>query len=611
MQRLLDEYFEELGFKADANIVFEKSTDGGLRVIKQAQNIRVIYSHVSQIGRAAMIVADRKEENDYDIKEISPLKDLGVMIDCSRNAVCKVSTVKKIARIIAMLGYNELLIYMEDTYEVEGFPLFGYLRGRYTREELKEISDYCDRLGIKFTPCIQTLAHIMQPKRWAGMDELYDTRDILLVGDEKVYALIDAMFKTFYENTSAKKIHIGMDEAFAVGLGRYLNKHGLRDRYDIISEHLQRISEIAEKYGFKLEIWGDMFLRFASSGKQYTENGEIISLDPEIIAKFPKNVEIVYWDYYSTDKKRYDAMIKTYKQFPNDVAFAGGLWKYKGFIPDNDYSVRTTAAAIPALINNGIKDVFFTCWADDGAETPMFAVLPSMAYAGLKFYGYGDKEIKSQFKTLTGYDFDDFMLSDFLDSAFSDKAEKTPICPSKYLLYNDLFHGYLDKLIVVDKKKYYTEFLNKIPKLFEGKYGYIFKCQAALAEILKIKYDLGINLRKAYKDGDKARLKELAEDIGVLIEKTEKFYYAFKEQWLTENKPHGFDVQDIRIGGLLWRFKDCKELIGDYLSGKTENIAELDDELTSLAIGNATLSDFNVNLWGCTVTPNVLIGWLG
>ena len=611
MQRLLNEYFSELSFKTKDKIIFEEVKDGGLKVIKNAENIRIVFSRKNQVGRAAMIIADNAEQDQYSISECLPISDLGIMIDCSRNAVCTVATVKKISRTIAMLGYNELLLYMEDTYTVDEFPLFGYLRGRYSKSELREISDYCDFLGLKFTPCIQTLAHLMQPKRWAGMSDLYDVSDILLIGDEKVYSLVDAMFKTFYENTSTKKIHIGMDEAFAVGLGKYFEKHGLRNKYDIISEHLQKVSEIAEKYGFRLEVWGDMFLRFANGGKYYSENGEIVRLNSEITEKLPKNVEIVYWDYYTTDKNRYDSMIKTYKQFPNEVVFVGGLWKWKGFIPDNDYSQRTTAAAIPAILDNGIKEVFFTCWGDDGVESPMFSVLPSMAYASLKLYGYSEKEISSQFKTLTGYDYEDFMLVDFLDNAFSDKTEKTPICPSKYLLYNDLFHGYLDKLVDVEKKKYYAEFLDKVQKLCNGRYGYIFRCQVALAEVLKIKYDMGIELRNAYKSGDKSKLKDLAENIKTLIDKTDKFYYAFKEQWLTENKAHGFDVQDIRIGGLIRRFKDCKETIEDYISGKIDAIEELDDELTAAAIGNATQSDFCVNLWGYIVTPNVLIGWFG
>ena len=61
----------------------------------------------------------------------------GVMIDCSRNAVMNVPTVKRFCDIIAKMGYNTLMLYTEDTYEVDNQPYFGYLRGRYSKEEIK------------------------------------------------------------------------------------------------------------------------------------------------------------------------------------------------------------------------------------------------------------------------------------------------------------------------------------------------------------------------------------------------------------------------------------------------------------------------------------------
>lgn len=58
-------------------------------------------------------------------------KHFGVMIDSSRNAVLKVSAVKKLIDSLQKMGYNTLELYTEDTFEVEGEPYFGYLRGRY------------------------------------------------------------------------------------------------------------------------------------------------------------------------------------------------------------------------------------------------------------------------------------------------------------------------------------------------------------------------------------------------------------------------------------------------------------------------------------------------
>ena len=53
---------------------------------------------------------------------------LGVMIDMSRNAVMSVDSLKKFLPILKKMGYNSVMLYTEDTYEVEGEPFFGYFR---------------------------------------------------------------------------------------------------------------------------------------------------------------------------------------------------------------------------------------------------------------------------------------------------------------------------------------------------------------------------------------------------------------------------------------------------------------------------------------------------
>ena len=94
------------------------------------------------------------------------MKKFGVMLDMSRNAVMKPSEVKNFAKVIKSFGYNMIQLYMEDTYEVENEPYFGYFRGRYTVEELKDMVTHCDEIGVELIPCIQTLAHLNQIFRW-------------------------------------------------------------------------------------------------------------------------------------------------------------------------------------------------------------------------------------------------------------------------------------------------------------------------------------------------------------------------------------------------------------------------------------------------------------
>ena len=77
-----------------------------------------------------------------------------------------------------------------------------------------------------------------------------------------------------------------------------------------------------------------------------------------------------------------------------------------------------------------------------------------------------------------------------------------------------------------------------------------------------------------------------------------KFYAAFRTQWMKENKPYGFEIQDLRLGGLAQRFEVCRDLIGEYLNGKRESIDELEIELLpdNLAHGSNWESVFSANV---------------
>ena len=63
----------------------------------------------------------------------------GVMIDMSRNAVMSVDGLKRFLPLLKKMGYNCVMLYTEDTYEIEGQPFFGYKRGKYTIEELRAV----------------------------------------------------------------------------------------------------------------------------------------------------------------------------------------------------------------------------------------------------------------------------------------------------------------------------------------------------------------------------------------------------------------------------------------------------------------------------------------
>ena len=529
---------------------------------------------------------------------------LGVMIDCSRNAVMSASGLKRFIDVICKMGYDRLLLYMEDVYEIEGEPLFGYMRGRYSKSELKELDEYALSKGIELVPCIQTLAHLNQIFSWGTYAKINDVNDILLVGEERTYRLIDRMLKTCFECFSTKSIHIGMDEAHMLGLGKYLDKHGYTDRNELFLQHLNKVCDMAVNYGFKPMIWSDMFFHLAF-GQYYVKDGEIPKWVRE---KVPKCVELVYWDYYSEDKDLYFSMIEKHLAFDNPVSFAGGAWKWACFTPINGYSIPKTELALRACNQYGIKDRMITLWGDDGNECPAYAVLPTLMYFAECSRGNYDLEnVKQKFNELFEENFDDFIL---LDLRFPDNFQKkSPESNgAKAMFYCDPFIGKYDSAVYgtgAERKQYelFAEQIREAKKRSKN-YGYIFELYEKLCDFLSVKYDLGYRSREAYQAKDKKTLRALVDDYQKAEEKLEIFHKAFQKTWYQDNKPSGFDVQELRIGGLLLRLKSCQERIEKYLSGEITQIEELEVKLVDY-YGGTELEKTIPICWGAAHASTV------
>lgn len=527
-------------------------------------------------------------------------RTLGVMIDMSRNAVMSLDGLKRFLPLLKKMGYNCVMLYTEDTYEVDNEPYFGYMRGRYTKEEMKEIDAFAASLGISVIPCIQTLAHLNAIFRWKKFPN--DCDDILLTDDERTYELIENMLSTLSECFTSRKIHIGMDEANMLGRGKHLDKHGYETVNAIMKRHLERICEIAKKYDYELMVWSDMFFRPWNNGKYVIPKKEI---PKEVIDSLPSSVIPVYWDYYQSKISVYDDMLENHKQLSDKTWFAGGAWSWLGFVPFNQFTLKTMIPALHACKEHQIKDIIFTMWGDDGAECSHFSQLPSLFYLAEYARGNTDEaSIKAKFKKFCGIDFDEFMQIDCPNNIIEHNG--MPANPSKYMLYSDCFNDYLDYTVTEGAGEKYKEYAKALHETARKslKYRYVFDTAAKLCEVLEIKYELGLRTRKAYEAGDKTELKRLAENEYTEVKKRlSVFIRAFEKQWMRDNKPHGFDVQEMRLGALLYRIDSCRRRILSYANGKIDRIEELDEKLLPYKKKN---SIFQFNQAPITATVNTI-----
>ncbi len=481
----------------------------------------------------------RGSEESFQVEEQVWLDRNGVMLDCSRNSVLTMDMIKWYIRFEASLGMNTMMLYTEDTYEVEEYPYFGAYRGRYSSEELHELAVYADQFGIEMIPCIQALAHLKNTLRWEAMAGMQDTDDILMVGESEVYRFVEACIRRATEPFLTKRVHLGMDEAWSLGLGKYLHKNGYHPKSEIMAAHLEQVAQICRKLGLEPMIWSDMYLRMSSQNNDYYD----LPLDADLsgAVKPPADVALVYWDYYHTDENFYRQYLRMHSQLSDKVIFAGGGWVWNGVSPNLKGAKDTTEPAMRAVKEAGIREAVCTMWQDDGAETPMGAGLSSI----VRFAEHGfakevsEEALKEQFEFLTGTSWEACEILGEFDrpqgSAFYDN-------PSKYLLYQDVLIGLFDEQIRNwDVKSYYEGLRDRLLKALEegmkrnctqkncmqilqrgGGYAEeVLSLYVCLADALSVKAPLGRKLHEAYEKKDRQSLAALAEkEIPLAMEKS-------------------------------------------------------------------------------------------
>lgn len=571
----LDKIFIEL--KKDFNLkVFldsyefkiAKSERSELFFDKENKRFNIFYKSNNELFRLLLETEHYDFNNNFEIKINSSFKDLSIMVDVARNYPLKVETFKKLIRYMALLGYSTLKIYLEDLLEVKNEPYFGYLRGRYSKEEIKEIVNYADLFKIEVMPYIQTLAHLNQIKRWCVYRDHFDIGDILLVDDERTYTLIDNMLETISESFTSKRINIGMDEAYLLGRGKYLDKNGYEKRVNIFKKHLSKVLTLTSKYNLDVEMWGDMF--FNNSSYAYD------NLSVEDLNKV-NNLKLVYWDYEYKDVKEFQSLIKLHKKVSDKVSTAGGSWKWLGLVPNNKYAIAGNINFMKASLKENIEEYTLTCWGDNGSSASIFSILPTLfAVANFSFY-QGNKKIDYLFKDIFKISFKDFLYVDKVNNVTINDPINAKNNISRIYLYNDLLLGTYNSLIDKDQISTYKVIKKKLNKLSKNNsFNYIFKTLFEFCRVLILKVDIMDELRIAYQDNNKEKLNEILIKLNKLKNTFDKFYIALYEQYHLEAKGNGFDVIDIRLGGILQRIKTTIRKINDYLKYGTK-IDELEE----------------------------------
>ena len=547
--------------------------------------ITIDYSNTTAAARAiASALAN------IECTETTTFKTLGIMLDVSRGMVMKVDHLKKWFRILALAGYNLVMLYTEDTYQLPDEPFFGRFRGAYSAEEIKELDEYAKKLGIELVGCIQTLGHMEQILRWkTAYHDITDTPLELLAEEEKTYKLIEKMVTFWAENLTSRRIHIGMDETQTLGRGNFLNFHGYKNPFDIFNSHLDRVNEICSKKKLKPLIWSDMYFRFGNPNHLYYDYEK--PLDKDVMAKVPKNVSLVYWDYYHSDETIYKNMIARHREHGFDPIVASGHLTWNTLWYNYQYSKNTVPPCIKVCQEENVKELFFALWGDDGAYCCFDSVFYGLMESAELAYKADVSFFNKRFNAICKASFDASQAASKFDYLYYNPAFFIWDDPILCIYFDEMVKRYGENFVDTAKEKCLT-FIDSIAKYADetqaGDFNYLILFhQLALKKIL-----FQQELKTYYKSKDLNMLSILAQEkIPELINLTKQFNLQFRQQYLRYSKPFGLDRIQLRNGGQIARLEEAKIRIEEFVNLEIASIPELEQPDT----GNINTSSTSYN----------------
>ncbi len=557
-----------------------------LNVCLDGKNGSITYmTKVSFFRMLALFVKNIKENKVFDCSESIEVENCGVMLDLSRNGVMKPDAMADYFSYMSMAGLNFAMLYMEDVYAIEEYKYFGYMRGRYSKADFKEIDDVADMFGIEVYPAIQTLSHLECYLKNVESFPARDTARLICIGQDATYDLIDAMLKNLKGCFRSKKLHLGMDEAWNICKGEYLKFHDNlypEDLGDVFVSHIKKVVKIASKYGFDLEMW------HTSIGRHCR---------PEHFVDFEEFDNVRVWNgTYEGDftEEEFCEILHAYDDITKTRGITGATQTWYGCAPENNFSLGNANNLMTYCKKYGVSHVCDTIWMNDGTEcNHFFSLLGVIAY-GEHMYNkeVSAEHIKDKFELITGTSYDAFMDMSLFHNKDMNDGELHENCGARFwgkkLLYQDIMLGMLDKNLYDNPMSGHYEMCRDKFTIYKNRndvFRLHYEYFESIFDVLALKCYIAERLKPAYDSGDKDFIRFVAEKLlPELKGKVEKLKAVHSKQWHNTYKAFGFEVIDARYSTISGRCDTAACRLNEYLSGKVVTLDELDEVRLPLAV---------------------------
>ncbi len=190
-------------------------------------------------------------------------------------------------------GYNTIVLYLEHTVRTKRTDFFN-ADETYSQEEIKQIVDYANKLGLDVIPALETLGHLEKFFRYEELIPLAEKNEYEMgrklygykytcgcISNPKFLSFMDDYVKEVTSLFPGKYVHVGLDETFNFAVceacQERINKGEKKE--ELFYKFVMHVYDVVKSVGKTMMMWDDFFEYF------------------NVVDKLPRDIVMCNWNY--------------------------------------------------------------------------------------------------------------------------------------------------------------------------------------------------------------------------------------------------------------------------------------------------------------------------
>ena len=333
---------------------------------------------------------------------------VGYMLDVSRDKVPTMTSLYRMADVLAELGYNQFQLYTEHTFAYKGHEQVWKDASPMTPDEVRALDAYCAKKGIELVPNQNSFGHLEKWLSWPDYRPLAEAPKggvkfwgvprpypcAICPTDPKALEFICGLYDQLLPNFRSKLFNIGCDEVMELmseGKGRSWDVVQKTSEVAVWLGFFRKLCAEAEKRGRTAMFWDDMIVR----------------KHPELIPEIPENTVALEWEYEVREGRggaTFESDCANLEKGGRRFYVCPGTSGWNA-MTGRHFNMKTNVdEAVSAGLRHGAEGYLMCDWGNGGMCQPWIAALPPLVYMRAKVDGktLTDDEIAARIDKLTG-----------------------------------------------------------------------------------------------------------------------------------------------------------------------------------------------------------------